>query len=97
MPHVKRKGISYHLPQSETRELVLAPFDSTLPRSALLHDQSDQGCSLLSVMENAPNTDDTVLLKIGGSEPIRARVTYALKAAEDVQHIGCEFLGSTQE
>ena len=97
MPHVKRKGIRYRPTQSETCELVLAPFDSTLPRSALLHDQSDHGCSLLCVIENAPNTDDTVLLKIGGPEPIRARITYATKAAEDVHHIGCAFLGSTQE
>ncbi|MEO8371305.1 MAG: hypothetical protein ABI806_19120 [Candidatus Solibacter sp.] len=72
---------------------MLAPFESSTPRSALLHDQSHHGCSILCVMNDVPKVGETVLLKIGRPEPVRARVTYAMKASVEVLHIGCEFLG----
>jgi hypothetical protein len=93
---MKGSGIRDDPPLSSTCELLLEPFDSSLPRAALLHDQSDHGCSILCVMDDAPKQDDAVLLKMGALEPLRARVTYALHAATDVQLIGCEFLGSAQ-
>ena len=88
----KRRGMRYHPPIAETCELVLAPFDTSTPRSALLHDQSHRGCSFLCVMDDVPKKGDRVLLKIGKPVPLLARVTYAVKASADVRHIGCEIL-----
>ena len=97
MHHVKRRGIRYHPPLSEVCELGVEPFDSSLPRAALLHDKSHRGCSILCVMDNAPKEGSTVLLGMVGLEARRTRVTYALQVAPDVTHIGCEFLESPRK
>jgi hypothetical protein len=94
--HEKQRERSYS-PLGETCEVVLAPFDSSLPRAALLHDQSDHGCSILCVMPDAPKVGDTLLLKTGRPEPLRVRVAFALEPSGDVRHIGCEFLRSETE
>ena len=90
--HVKRRRIRYQPPMPETCELIRAPFETSLPRAALMHDESHGGCSILSVQSEAPALGETVLLRVSKLGRIRARVTYVLKAASDVHHIGCEFL-----
>ena len=90
--HEKRKRIRYYPLMPETCELIRAPFETSLPRAALMHDESHSGCSILCVASEGPATGETVLLKGGKLGSIRARVTYILKPALDVQHIGCEFL-----
>ena len=91
MPLQKRKGIRYHPPLADTCELTVAPFEGVAPRAALLHDESHHGCSVVCVMENAPKTGETILVKVGKLDTMPARVTYSFEPKAGVHHIGCEF------